>query len=148
MGLPLGSNPAPTVSSAKAVSTTGWPGVPRTWSVPPMRSVISSGRPEAVKPAFCAAELDHQACRGAALEAQAAVGVEVRHDDLAEHDVHDVGVVPDALGRQRAAADDHAVEVVVRQRVAADQRAVVVVVLARRRRPSRCCGPNRRRSAN
>ncbi len=49
---PAGVKPAPAVQSFSEVSTTGCPGCPSTYSEPPMRSVMSSGRPVAVNPAL------------------------------------------------------------------------------------------------
>ena len=51
-GWPERSKPAPTLSSASEVMITGWPGVPSTCTVPPMRSSISRSVPEAVSPAL------------------------------------------------------------------------------------------------
>ena len=114
---PEGVKPAPTVSSASEVITTGKPGWPTTCRIPPMRSSMSSGRPVDTKPAL-PRQLDHQAFGGIALQQQAAVGVVVGHEDprVVQH-VHDVRVVPDHLGLQRLAADQHAVDLVAVQPV-------------------------------
>ena len=48
---PEKSNPAPIESSLRLVNTTGKPGEPKTCKEPPMRSLMSNGRPVAVKPA-------------------------------------------------------------------------------------------------
>ena len=102
----------------------GWPTI---CTDPPMRSSISSSRPVAVKPARGPCEFHHEALLRTALQPQTTVGVEVRHDDLVAHDVHDVGVVPHALRRERAAAHGHAVDAVVRQAIEPDQRTLIVV---------------------
>ena len=73
-----------------------------------------------------AGQLDNQALRVAALQTQPAVGVMVIHRDRALHDVHDVRIVPNALGRQFLATDHDAVGRVAGQLIQADQRAVIV----------------------
>ena len=52
----------------------------------------------------------------------------VGYDDLVVEHVNNVGIVPDDLGRQRSAADHHAVDVVFGQLVSDDQRTVVIGV--------------------
>ena len=61
------------------------------------------------------------------------IHVVIGNDDFAAQDVDDIGVVPDGFGRERAAADLHAVERVVDHPVEADQRPVVVVELLEQR---------------
>ena len=75
-----------------------------------------------------AAELHHQTGVRAAHQPQAGRGVEVGDDDLAAHHVDDVGVVPDTLDRDLAAADGHAGHSAGRDPVATDERAAVAVI--------------------
>ena len=87
------------------------------------------GPPGGRKARIRAEEFHDQAGVVAALQAQAAVGVQVGNGDVAFHDVNDVGIVPDRLRGEHAGADQHAVEAVVLQNVAAHQGAEIAVVL-------------------
>ena len=87
-----------------------------------------------------AEKFHHEAGVVAALQAEAAVGLQVGNRDLALHDVDDVGVVPDRLRGKHAAADEHAIEAVVLENVASHQGAEVAVVLRERIQAAR--GPS------
>ena len=73
-------------------------------------------------------QLHYQGLLEAALQPESAVGVVIRHHDFVAQHVHDVRIVPDGFGGQGAAADLHAVDLVIAQAVSADQGAMVVGV--------------------
>ena len=72
-----------------------------------------------------ATELDHQALRWAAFQTQTAIRMEVRDDHLVEQNVRDVGIIPDAFGRQRLTANLHAIDAVIGHPVAQHQRTAI-----------------------
>ncbi len=51
--------------------------------------------------------------------------MEIRNDDFALKDMHDVGIVHDRFGQERTAPDTHSVESISAQAVVEDERAVV-----------------------
>jgi len=106
-GLPAGSKPAPTDSSCSEVITTGCPGWPRIWTVPPDAVADILRCADGGHAGKGAEQLDDQALRAAALELQSAVRQLVFGDDRIFDHVDDVGVVPDRFGCQQAAADHH-----------------------------------------
>ena len=71
------------------------------------------------------AGFDDQAGVDFADKSQATERMEIRNDDFALKDVHDVGIVHDRFGQQRTAPDTHPVESISAQAVVEDQRAVV-----------------------
>ena len=70
-------------------------------------------------------QLDNEALGRLAFKSQSAKRVEVGDRYGLGHVMHDVGVVPDALGRERATANSHPVDTIVHQPVAADQGTLV-----------------------
>ena len=53
----------------------------------------------------------------------------VRNNDFIEHDVNDIGVIPDALCRQNFTANNHSVDCISIQQVPANQRTLVISVV-------------------
>ena len=71
------------------------------------------------------ARFDDQAGVDFADKSQATESMEIRNDDFALKDMHDVGIVHDRFGQERTAPDTHPVESISAQSVVEDQRAVV-----------------------
>ena len=72
-------------------------------------------------------QLDNQTLCRSALQSHPTVGMVVCHVNVVVQNMDHVCVVPDALGRQRSAADFHPVDTVVPQEVAVNEWPVIVI---------------------